>query len=325
MGKAKEIEGLDCGAEAFHNIELILRARLEEMCALNDRALAWTDIEGVHDMRVASRRLRSALRDFAPYLYEGKAPRKRLKEIAASLGAVRDEDVAIVALEKLRRKAEDGVVAGIELIIGERRVRRARAREHLKKIITDEALDKLQEKFTEWLPNSKETAKNSEKKPRTRQTFEQIGRETILARFKEVADLSGSLLHPFEVEPLHLMRIAAKRLRYALELFATCFGDKLAEFAKEIAALQTSLGELHDCDVWIADLGARIVGHDNDKRAPNDGEERKAQALEQTAALWLLQYLVKERTKHFCNALARWSKWEAANFYSQLEANLLVP
>ncbi len=72
MAKATEIVGLDCEASAAQAIVIVLRARFAEMCALRDAALEWSEPEGVHDMRVASRRLRSALRDFAPFMRKRK-------------------------------------------------------------------------------------------------------------------------------------------------------------------------------------------------------------------------------------------------------------
>src|SRR5258708_35338635 len=94
------------------------------MCALRDRALDWNDPEGVHDMRVASRRLRSALADFKPDLRCGTLPRGRLKMIAAALGTVRDEDVSLLALESLKTKVAEQIAQGIEAIADERRRRR---------------------------------------------------------------------------------------------------------------------------------------------------------------------------------------------------------
>src|SRR5215210_5249506 len=98
--KAKEIVGLDCGASAAAGIRLVMRSRLEEMCAFRAAALDWSEMEGVHDMRVASRRLRSLVRDFSPYFRNRKLRRSTiaLKRIADALGAVRDQDVALLAL-----------------------------------------------------------------------------------------------------------------------------------------------------------------------------------------------------------------------------------
>src|SRR5467141_2521044 len=98
VAKRKRTAKVNCHGDAGKAIQLVLSARMEKMCKLRSRALNWSDPEGVHDMRVASRRLRSALADFKPYLRRGSLPLTRLKEIARSLGAVRDEDVVLAAL-----------------------------------------------------------------------------------------------------------------------------------------------------------------------------------------------------------------------------------
>ncbi len=56
---------------------------------------------------------------------------------------------------------------------------------------------------------------------------------------------------PGEVEHLHDMRIAAKRLRYILELAEGCFGPYAATASKRVKELQDLLGEIHDCDVTL--------------------------------------------------------------------------
>jgi CHAD domain-containing protein len=323
MAKAKEIEGLDCEGDAFLNIELILRTRMEEMCALKAKALDWTDIEGVHDMRVASRRLRSALRDFAPYFNKRKSPRKQLREIARALGAVRDEDVAIVALKKLRKLAKEEVADGIKQIIDERRRRQAMAQEKLTLAISDEAISQLQEEFTAWLQSAAAVrAKNSKDGSPSSLTFRMMGREVILSQYRELDNRGASLFCPFEVEPLHQMRIAAKRLRYSIELFSHCFGYRLTDFAKEIAVLQTSLGELHDGDVWIDDLGVRLSARDGEAIDHGSDGAASHSATEYASTLWLLQYFVKERTKHYSDALSRWSEWKATGFHTKLNESL---
>jgi hypothetical protein len=73
----------------------------------------------------------------------------------------------------------------------------------------------------------------------------------VRVRIDELYGFDPAVLDPERVTELHDMRIAAKRLRYVLEITGHCFGDTGEEaevFAKD---LQGILGEIHDCDVLI--------------------------------------------------------------------------
>src|SRR3982750_3899622 len=107
MAKAKRIKGIDCNREAAAGMKLVLVTRFGELYEFREAALDWTDPEGVHSMRVASRRLRSALRDFMPYLRKRPLASvlKQLRGLADALGEVRDQDVAIQALEEIASHA----------------------------------------------------------------------------------------------------------------------------------------------------------------------------------------------------------------------------
>jgi len=141
-------------------------------------------------------------------------------------------------------------------------------------------------------------------------TFRQIGSDILAARLDELDDLSTALYRPLKTGPLHKMRLAAKRLRYALELFSPCWTESLAPFCKSIAKLQTSLGELNDCDVWIADLGSMLP---EGEESPGDEYSQK-----RNAALWMLDHFVGERTSHFRSGLMRWHEWDRTAFLSTL-------
>jgi CHAD domain-containing protein len=80
----------------------------------------------------------------------------------------------------------------------------------------------------------------------------------VVVRLAELRSFVPKALDPAEVDALHDMRIAAKRLRYVLELTAeTYFGAYAATGAKRARELQDLLGEIHDCDVLIARVGDR--------------------------------------------------------------------
>jgi CHAD domain len=76
--------------------------------------------------------------------------------------------------------------------------------------------------------------------------------ERILrVRLDELYSFTPRALDAREQRALHDMRIAAKRLRYLLELTAPCFGTYAGTAAKRAKQLQDLLGEIHDCDVML--------------------------------------------------------------------------
>src|SRR5215207_8853549 len=149
MAKAREITALECDGDGVEGIRRVLLTRLDEVCELREQALDFSDIKGVHDMRVASRRLRSAARDFAPYLRKGRLDDavEELRELADVLGGVRDLDVEIHALEKLAEEAPPELAEGVREIAGERGSRRERARGRLAEGVTAGAVEDLRRKF----------------------------------------------------------------------------------------------------------------------------------------------------------------------------------
>lgn len=324
MSKAREIVGLDCQASAAEGIRLLLHTRVEEMCDLRDLALDWSDIEGVHDMRVASRRLRSALRDFKPFLSRRKHNRAddSIKRLADSLGAVRDKDVAIAALEKLAANATPDIAAGIEQFVAQRRLMRDDDRSALMAAIAEHQLDNLRREFEDAVEAALGSSGQGRSKTdagRLKVSFRVAGQKIVKARMEELQGLSASLYRPLSTKPLHRMRIAAKRLRYAIELFAQCWDNQLDEFAKEVAELQTSLGELHDCDVWIAEFGGLL-----EKRKTRNTDSRLDETVDADeqrchASVWLLGHFAKRRTSHYRDALTQWHEWETTDFFARLE------
>jgi inorganic triphosphatase YgiF len=74
MAKASEIQGLNCDERLSLSLPLILRARFEEMYSFEQAMLKGKDINALHDMRVASRRVQAVMKIFRSYF-----PRKKFK------------------------------------------------------------------------------------------------------------------------------------------------------------------------------------------------------------------------------------------------------
>lgn len=311
MAKAKRVKGTDCHGAAVTGIKLVLITRFGELYDLRDAALDWTDPEGVHSMRVASRRLRSALRDFLPYVRKRNltSVQKQMKNIADALGNVRDEDVAMMALEKIRPPAD--VAPGLKELIDSRKEVRDQAREQLESILEKSQLQEFETTFIAAVEKATAIDRPKTAPPTKQLTYIKMSRTTILELLKELETLSNGLFKPLDVESLHDMRIAAKRLRYALELFQTCWGRAFGSYAKHAARIQSALGDVHDCDVWIESLGNQI------------SDARKQKQEEQlTALLWLMNHFIKLRTKYLRQSFSRWRDWEAAEIGTKIRAGL---
>lgn len=301
------IAELDSEASAVTGIRLALLSRFDEMWALRDYALDWSDPEGVHQMRVASRRLRSATRDFIPYVRRRRlsASLQQVRAIADALGRVRDQDVAIAALEVLTPRAPELLAAGISELTDARKEIRKEARAALIETLERARVAEVQANFATVIDQA--TAISARSKRVKQVSYRQAAREVVLTRLKELEQLSNSLYQPLKVGPLHRLRIAAKRLRYALELFEEVWGPPMLVFSKRVGGLQSSLGELHDCDVWIGSIGATLT-------KVRRMETALSLPAEQTdASFWLLSHFIKRRTRHLRSALTKWQKWEGDN------------
>jgi CHAD domain-containing protein len=73
----------------------------------------------------------------------------------------------------------------------------------------------------------------------------------ILKRLDKMLSYERFIAQPRRRKELHRMRIAAKHFRYTMEAFAPDCGGRLDPWIRAARRIQTDLGEIHDCDMWI--------------------------------------------------------------------------
>ena len=88
----------------------------------------------------------------------------------------------------------------------------------------------------------------------------QNARQIARIRLEEVSAWNEAVDNPYAVRELHNLRIAAKRLRYTLEIFEDFLPDNCKPFVQELEQVQEELGQVHDSDVMIALLRLCLGG-----------------------------------------------------------------
>ncbi|MEJ7715652.1 MAG: CHAD domain-containing protein [Thermoleophilaceae bacterium] len=232
MAKARRIPGLAPETRFGDAAATAVSIRAGEVFEFADAALDLSDIEGVHAMRVATRRLRAALEVFAP-CFPAKEHRSLLKEVknlADALGERRDPDVAIEELEMVAaalalpdRPGVAGLVAELRDRAGGRAPRRSRRRWR-----TYVSLDWASGFRRSPRRPGREGPQGQGPGPR-RDSFADNARRIAAVRLAELCDLAPKALDPAKPRKLHDMRIAAKRLRYALEISRPALGPGAAD------------------------------------------------------------------------------------------------
>ena len=218
---------------------------LSQMQGNQDMVLNGTDPEGVHQMRVALRRLRSAFSVFRILIdQQSCAPlQSDIRWISEVLGTARDLDVFITetlpplrqhlhahpGLQQLREKAESA---------------RLQAYAEVRTALASQHYQRLQLTLADWLVNNRWHGADA---PET--SALDIAHRMLAKRYKQL-QRHGECLREMRPEERHAARIAAKRLRYAAEFFDSLYPDaKTTDFLRALAALQDILGELNDIAV----------------------------------------------------------------------------
>jgi triphosphatase len=234
----------------------VIRRQLRELSAHEPGTRLGEDPEELHDLRVATRRLRAALVLFSSALpARASAMREELRWIAGQLGAVRDLDVQLDELTKMGRWSDEWEATGIGTGLAHLRVLLAAERDRARERLLD-ALDS-----SRWERLTAALLALARQGPSRRVPGAKISaaiavpplldrhHRAMLAAAKR-ARRTGT------ARDFHRVRIRAKRLRYAVEFTSPLYGQPALHFAKKLTQLQDALGRLQDAEVASSRLFA---------------------------------------------------------------------
>jgi len=253
---------LDPDVSVEDALSVIVQSCLDQLLANEPCVTDTKDPEGVHQMRVSLRRMRSAIRVFKPMIPPDQYAHlvTELKWLTGSLGPARDWDVYEAEIvDPVTVWLPDSEALGML----RRRIkpRRARAWREAREAVSSPRFTELVLYIGSWL---------AEKAWRRQQlsgdTIELFGPARAFAagvlshRYKAVRKL-GRRIEELSVAESHELRLKVKRLRYATEFFSSLYKPRIVRpFTAAMSALQDDLGYLNDVAV-ASDLAGQILDH----------------------------------------------------------------
>jgi CHAD domain-containing protein len=241
-----------------------LRRHLPKAAAGDDRA--------VHQARVTSRRLREAVPVLATGLKGSKAgkARRKIRRLTRALGTVRELDVTIHLLDELARSASVPRIA-----VEEVRARVLKERDERRKLML-QRLDEVNANKLDRRLSSVGAALDAA----ASETWRKALAARLAERARRLTMAIDSAGHMYAPERLHALRIAAKKLRYGLELAADSGLRDAAPLVRTIKRVQDMLGKLHDLQVLQTHVAAVQAEPRSDRALAREALEDLARHIE---------------------------------------------
>jgi CHAD domain-containing protein len=229
------------------------------------------DDRAVHQARVASRRLRESVPVLSAGLKGSKAnkARRKIRRLTGALGMVRELDVTLTVMDELVASGEVPRAAIDALrahVLTERQQRR------------DDMLERLDGIDADKLGRRLASVCDALGQAETEQWRQVLGKR-LLKRSKRLATAVDSAGHLYAPERLHAVRIAVKKLRYALELAAGGGVKPAAPLVRTLKRVQEMLGRLQDLQVLLEHV-AIIQAGSNGHRVPRATFDTLAHRIE---------------------------------------------
>jgi len=266
------------------------------------------DIENVHQLRVATRRAGAALRIFRCCLpdKEFRRIRRRLRRLRRACGAARDWDVFLANLGARLARARADQRPGLDFLLGYGSGRRAAAQELLSPQEKKKPLA-----WEDWTQHTLKSLHHPAHDGHLHQ-LRDLARPQLSALVQELEQAAGRDLNQYE--HLHQVRILGKRLRYAMEIFESCYGPAFKdEYYPAITEMQDILGDANDSYVAAQRLAAIL---EQVKTVRPKGWERYEPGI--SALLRFNQRRLPQKRREFEQWWARWQESGAEAAFASL-------
>ena len=303
-----------CARSLLPNIKALKKA--------SEKILSRNDIEDIHDLRVASRRIRTNLDIFSDHLPAKKVKiwDKEIQSITKSFGQVRDLDVQIDLINNIYNTTEDPKIRTglrrVRLRLDQKRQQKqADTANSINSILKNPSINEMEifiEKIKGEIDNNYYFSEN----------LFQVGYKKIQTRMDEFLFYEIFIFDPNRISELHQMRIKAKRFRYGLETFSNLY-QKKTNFALEVVReVQEYLGNIHDCDVWISYL-PKFLGKEYKRIKTFYGYISPFSRIK-PGIEYLIKDRQKERSRLYKSFITDWKKWKFDETWLNLRKVVLL-
>ena len=217
--------------------------------------------DDIHDLRVASRRLREGLALFSP-CFTGKGTGdvvKQVKKVTTMLGNMRNTDEAFLFFSALTPEESAQCRDQVEELLTALRREREQAHKRLEKKLGALELDPLRAALN-VLQREQNLFANSGIDPFMSMCL--FARDAILERAQPLIELLRLAVKEDNSEGQHQLRIAVKKMRYRLEILAPLLKRDYDDLHGALKGFQDVLGKLHDVDVFCDMVQERIADGD---------------------------------------------------------------
>lgn len=231
----------------------LLVAQWHELLRLRRDVLKTSGLEAIHDLRVASRRFRAALRLFEPWIPPKNAAllNKNIRKLTRNLGSLRNIDEALLFF-RLHTPAESaGGYQLCYLLTQMRGGELARVNESLT-TFDRHRLNRTVRKAAARLEDRQITAGKACSLP-------DYFSDTCNRLYQPVHDLLPLATSPEQRDSRHLLRIAIKKWRYFFEIVAPLLGADAGPILERLKEYQTVLGRMNDVAVFGALCNSLIL------------------------------------------------------------------
>ncbi|KAF0221165.1 MAG: CHAD domain-containing [Geobacteraceae bacterium] len=230
---------------------ILLAERRDDFFRRWFRVLNTFDLDDIHDLRVASRRLREGLTLFAPiYPAKGIAPLvKKVKQVTTLLGEMRNTDEALLFFKALSDELDAVCRGALTDLLTEFKKRREKEEETLRERLESPEPKSFRSSFRKvvrtpflFFPPSVSADPFS--------TISAYAKESMQQRIAEVLELLPQARGEENIDAQHRLRIAVKHFRYRMEIFSFLVGGGYQELHGAVRGYQDVLGKMHDLDVF---------------------------------------------------------------------------